>query len=114
MKIQIQEYTAIQYHSLNTRTSPNLFIQTIQQLNDQQRQSVVEMGFGDISDLRATSLGDPPCKLAYWLVDNFDLRGCTLKLPNGMEIEITRRDVHVTLEFPMGDRGTDLEERESC
>ncbi|CAH9105280.1 unnamed protein product [Cuscuta epithymum] len=91
----------VQYHSLYTRSSPNVVMNAISKLSHKQREQVREVGFGALLDLGIREL---PSKLGYWIVDNFDPISCSLKLGKGRKIHITEEDVELVLGFPRGDK----------
>nr|GMD42261.1 uncharacterized protein LOC109154771 [Ipomoea batatas]GMD46929.1 uncharacterized protein LOC109154771 [Ipomoea batatas] len=68
-------------------------------LTDAQSQSLREMGF---DHLREQQISRVPGKLAWWLLNNFDARSCSLRVHDGKELHITEEDVALTLGFPRG------------
>nr|GMC50860.1 uncharacterized protein LOC109154771 [Ipomoea batatas] len=71
----------------------------LQNLTDAQSQSLREMGF---DHLREHQISRVPGKLAWWLLNNFDARSCSLRVHDGKELHITEEDVALTLGFPRG------------
>ncbi|XP_031114080.1 uncharacterized protein LOC116017606 [Ipomoea triloba] len=57
------------------------------------------MGF---DHLREQQISRVPGKLAWWLLNNFDARSCSLRVQDGKELHITEEDVALTLGFPRG------------
>nr|GMD63636.1 uncharacterized protein LOC109154771 [Ipomoea batatas] len=53
------------------------------------------MGF---DHLREQQISRVPKKLAWWLLNNFDARSCSLRVQDGKELHITEEDVSLTLE----------------
>ena len=64
-----------------------------------QRQNLIDMGFGDVLEFKISRI---PTRLAFWLLEKFDEKTCTLNLP-GRVIKITRELVRQLLGVPMGE-----------
>nr|GMD60403.1 uncharacterized protein LOC109155335 [Ipomoea batatas] len=73
--------------------------QHLKKLNDAQSQSLRDMGF---DHLREQQISRVPRKLAWWLLNNFDARSCSLRVQDGKELHITEEDVALTPGFPRG------------
>nr|GMC80440.1 rac-like GTP-binding protein 5 [Ipomoea batatas] len=93
------EYSDATYPSLSTRATPYQLTKHLQNLTDAQYQSLREMGF---DHLREHQISRVPGKLAWWLLNNFDARSCSLRVHDGKELHITEEDVALTLGFPRG------------
>nr|GLL37358.1 uncharacterized protein LOC109155335 [Ipomoea trifida] len=93
------EYSDATYPSLSTRATPYQLTKHLQNLTDAQSQSLREMGF---DHLREQQISRVPGKLAWWLLNNFDARSCSLRVHDGKELHITEEDVALTLGFPRG------------
>nr|GLL41965.1 uncharacterized protein LOC109191529 [Ipomoea trifida] len=93
------EYSDATYPSLSTRATPYQLTKHLQNLTDAQSQSLREMGF---DHLREHQISRVPGKLAWWLLNNFDARSCSLRVHDGKELHITEEDVALTLGFPRG------------
>lgn len=83
---------------LKTRMSPAQFQKLIENLTDQQKNAVRDIGFGSLLQLQVTC-GDN--KLSTYLVQNFDVYRCALKLEDE-EMLLTEDDVDSTLGLPHG------------
>nr|GMC80060.1 ulp1 protease family, C-terminal catalytic domain-containing protein [Ipomoea batatas] len=93
------EYSDATYSSLSTRATPYQLTKHLQKLNDAQSQSLRDMGF---DHLREQQISRVPGKLAWWLLNNFDARSCSLRVQDGKKLHITEEDVALTLGFPRG------------
>nr|GLL17232.1 hypothetical protein CTI12_AA434990 [Ipomoea trifida] len=71
------EYSNATYPSLSTRATPYQLTQHLKKLNDAQSQSLRDMGF---DHLREQQISRVPRKLAWWLLNNFDARSCSLRV----------------------------------
>ncbi|XP_057775144.1 uncharacterized protein LOC130994125 [Salvia miltiorrhiza] len=87
------------FPSLNTRTTPASFHDSLRKLNDAQKQAVIDIGFGSILNLKVKKL---PARLAFWILENFDERSCELELAGGIKVQITEDDVYRVYGFPKG------------
>nr|GLL21544.1 uncharacterized protein LOC109154771 [Ipomoea trifida] len=94
------EYSDATYPSLSTRATPYQLTKHLQNLTDAQSQSLREMGFDHL--IREHQISRVPGKLAWWLLNNFDARSCSLRVHDGKELHITEEDVALTLGFPRG------------
>ncbi|XP_057803571.1 uncharacterized protein LOC131018895 [Salvia miltiorrhiza] len=94
-----QEEEPVKFPSLYTRTTPSSFYDALQQLNDDQKKAVHDIGFGSILSLQVKKL---PCRLAYWILEKFDERRCELELDGGSRVKITEDDVYRVYGFPKG------------
>ncbi|VFQ87214.1 unnamed protein product [Cuscuta campestris] len=93
------ELNKIGVKSIKTRMSPKTITELLKNLSEEQKEDVREMGFGSLLQLDITHL---PLQLGYWLVENFDTRSVSLKLPSKKEIHIDETSIHSTIGFPMG------------
>ncbi|VFQ62716.1 unnamed protein product [Cuscuta campestris] len=94
-----EELNKIGVKSIKTRMSPKTIIELLKNLSEEQKEDVREMGFGRLLQLDISHL---PLQLGYWLVENFDTRNVSLKLPSKKEIHINETSIHSTIGFPMG------------
>ncbi|KAJ0615455.1 hypothetical protein HanIR_Chr02g0074301 [Helianthus annuus] len=78
-------------------------------LNEEQRQTVKEIGFGSIFGYKVTCV---PTALANWLVSNYDPDTCVLNVGGGRLVEITSELVKRVFGLPMGP--TDLVEKKKA
>nr|GLL42191.1 uncharacterized protein LOC109191529 [Ipomoea trifida] len=85
--------------SLRIRALPKILTKAVEQLSPTQRQTVKDIGLGRLLDLQITNL---PRQMWQWLVENFDIRSCTLQLQNRQTIHITTDDVAAVLGLPKG------------
>lgn len=86
------------YPSIRTRTSPKTLFTAIQSLNDSQKKSVIEMGFGSLLSMKLDGI---PAKLGFFVVDNFNPESMEIILKKGV-IKIIKEDVHDAIGVPMG------------
>ncbi|KAH6770400.1 hypothetical protein C2S52_015203 [Perilla frutescens var. hirtella] len=70
-------------------------------MNDAQRQSVREMGFGDLLHL---DISDVPPKIAYWILDNFDVKRGKIVFEGDRRVHVNENDVQLIFGFPKGPR----------
>ncbi|CAA0831252.1 Unknown protein [Striga hermonthica] len=85
--------------SINTRSSPAIFVKVVSGLTDDQKQAVRDMGFGRLLELTITMT---PAKMGHWLVENFNHMDRKLKLYGGEKIHVKEDDVYVVLGLPRG------------
>ncbi|KAL6511267.1 hypothetical protein OROHE_020491 [Orobanche hederae] len=83
------------------RTNPQVLVNTIEKLNDIQKQEIIDMGFGHILLL---SIKEVPSMLGYWVLDNFNPITCEIKLQGGRRLHIDDNDVHRAFGLPKGKR----------
>ncbi|XP_057789729.1 uncharacterized protein LOC131006583 [Salvia miltiorrhiza] len=84
---------------LHTRTTPSSFSSTMSKLNQNQKNAVIEMGFGHLLELNVRAL---PTKMAYWLLENFDHETGNLVIDDNVQIKVTEDDVYRVFGFPRG------------
>ncbi|CAH9053472.1 unnamed protein product [Cuscuta europaea] len=84
---------------LQTRSSPRLLVRAIKAMNNAQKKAVQEIGFGGLLNLEISQL---PSKMAFWVVENFNPRNCTLRLQEGHNVHISDEDVARVFGLPMG------------
>lgn len=84
--------------SIRIRTSPKTLHSAIRSLNVYQRQSVLEMGFGNLLDMNVDGI---PSKLGFYVVDNFDPERMVIETKNGL-IHISKEAVHDMIGAPIG------------
>ncbi|CAH9108587.1 unnamed protein product [Cuscuta epithymum] len=82
-----------------SRMSPRSLTEVITSLSEEQKEEVVDMGFGPILHLKIKQL---PMQLAYWVVDRFDSRSVSLHLPKNEKLRVTEDAIHYTMGFPKG------------
>ncbi|KAL3621813.1 hypothetical protein CASFOL_034299 [Castilleja foliolosa] len=58
------------------------------------------MGFGGLLEF---NIAETPSTLGYWLLENFDLMACVVKLEEGRELRVEAYDVTHVLGIPNGD-----------
>ncbi|KAH6824650.1 hypothetical protein C2S53_014010 [Perilla frutescens var. hirtella] len=90
-----------EYSNLKNRTSPGALTDAIKLMNDAQRQSVREMGFGDLLHL---DISDVPLKIAYWILDNFDVKRGEIVFEGDRRVHVNENDVRLIFGFPKGPR----------
>ncbi|XP_057810730.1 uncharacterized protein LOC131025129 [Salvia miltiorrhiza] len=86
---------------LKTRTTTSTFFKKLTVLNDAQKDAVRSIGFGHILEFKVNRV---PSKLAYWVLDRFNHRSCTLELDVLTKIEIEEDDVYRVYGFPKGNK----------
>lgn len=86
------------YGRIYTTSRPIELKNALEELNQAQCDSVIEMGFGDCWSCRLLT----PSRLGFWLVNNFDPRSRTLTPPRGDAICISAKDVALMMGFLMG------------
>lgn len=89
---------------MKTRVTPNHLVDAIRYFNDNQAETVREMGFESLLSMKFDLL---TCKLGHHIVDNLDDHKLIIRTKYG-EIELTRVLVHQLLGIPLG--GKDLNE----
>ncbi|KAK1388407.1 hypothetical protein POM88_016585 [Heracleum sosnowskyi] len=92
------------------RTSPNTFANTVRALSDEQKQWVVDVGFGSILSFSLTKF---PLKLAYNVVWSYNMDDFEMDLLAG-KIPITEDDVHEVLGLPQGPRRIQIVKNEDA
>ena len=80
------------------KTSPAAMVECIQNLNEEQKEVVREMGFGGLLGMK---LVRAPTKLAKYLVEHLDDRSLVINTPGG-RIGITPELVHEVFGVPIG------------
>jgi len=90
---------AVTFPSMHTRALGKLLVDANQLLTAGQQRTVIAMGFGAMLTFQIT---DTPLRLGYWLLSNLDLQSMSLKLPNGLAIEVDEEAVEVVLGLPRG------------
>lgn len=66
-------------------------VEIIEKLNEKQKQSVRDIGFGGLLELKIKTI---PKAILPWLIDAFNERTGILKISKGKEFEITKDDVY--------------------
>ncbi|KAL4577531.1 hypothetical protein LXL04_013640 [Taraxacum kok-saghyz] len=84
--------------SLRTRLSPKKFYDVVASLNNEQKQSVREMGLGSLLKIATNGITG---KLARFVVNSFNPNDMKMHLPKGVVV-IIEQLVHDLLGFPMG------------
>lgn len=74
---------------MRTRCAPERVFKVIENLNENQRKAVEEIGFGGILSIKCTHLRRELCQ---WLVQNFNPYSCTLDV-YGKSFKVTHIDV---------------------
>ena len=83
---------------ISYRTSPGSLLSLILGFNNEQRDCVIEMGFGSLLDMKMT---DVPGALIYYVLDCFNEKTRKIEFPTG-DIDVTRESINQILGFPMG------------
>lgn len=86
------------YPCIRSRVSPNSLMTAIRSMNEEQKQAVIDIGFGSILNMKFEEI---PTRIGYFVVDNFDERTGKIKLKNG-SIHVTKQVIHDMLGVPMG------------
>ncbi|KAL3646700.1 hypothetical protein CASFOL_009244 [Castilleja foliolosa] len=77
--------------ALKSRNDAYQLVKALRDMNYRKRSVVTEMGFGLLFRLNAPK--ELPMKLCYWLIDNFELKTCELRLSNGSRLHVEHADV---------------------
>ena len=85
---------------LLVKRKPMYFVDAISRLNEEQINSVKELGFESVLHFKIDYI---PSRLALVLLKNFEENKCKIKLNNGKQIHITEEDVELVYGFPRGD-----------
>ncbi|KAI3749986.1 hypothetical protein L2E82_20610 [Cichorium intybus] len=93
-------------YGLRIKTSPSTMIEAIRSLNEDQREAVIEIGFGALLNMK---LGVSSAKLGHFVVANLDDKSLVIKTGKG-DIKLTKDVVHDILGLPNG--GTDIDDVE--
>ncbi|KAL3624904.1 hypothetical protein CASFOL_031572 [Castilleja foliolosa] len=96
--VENQEKSII-YPKLRYRNSPGVLGEAFSRMNQLQRASVDAMGYGRLEHMKIQEL---PITLAYWLLENFDVKSSVIKLQNGRELRIEDDDAEIVLGVPNG------------
>ena len=88
--------------------SPRSMYIVVKSLSPQQRQAVIDMGFGPFLQLKTNQL---PLKLGYFLVENFKPTKMSVKLKS-CHMKFSTKGVNKMLGLPM--TGVDLEHVDPC
>ncbi|XP_031096858.1 uncharacterized protein LOC116001099 [Ipomoea triloba] len=83
----------------NTRMSPKIVAEFVQQLTNEQKRAVEEIGFGGILHLQLTKSEGP---LMKYLIRQFDVYRSAIRLEGGELLLIEEDDVQRTLGIPQG------------
>lgn len=86
---------------IKTRSSPKSLKDALKDLSMEKKEAVRQMGFGSILELQIETI---PAKVAFWVVQHFCSKTCTIKLNRGKEIKITEELVHKVTGFPRGNK----------
>ena len=78
---------------LLVKRTPRFFVEVIKNINDKQRQSVKDIGFGHILIYNVDYL---PSILAYSLLKIFNSFSCSIKLADEKTISLTEDDVQLS------------------
>lgn len=96
-KIVIQDDRVIK--TLAGRRNTEFFVDMLENLNQNKKRAVQEIGFGALLNFNIRSF---PRALAYYLINNFDSTSSSIKLNSGESLFLDDEDVHITLGFPIG------------
>lgn len=97
-KVAAKKGTGVSDRVLCLKRGPTKFVEAIKSLNEEQQKAVEDMGFGSLLHFNLTFI---PAKLAYEILDNFDIDTCGVKFRRGI-LHIGDDDVHATLGLPNG------------
>ncbi|XP_057793089.1 uncharacterized protein LOC131009695 [Salvia miltiorrhiza] len=93
---------------LRTRTSPASLFKKISLMNEAQKQAVRDMGFGSVLQLGVRKL---PGKLAFWVVEHFDCKSCSIVVGGNQGIRVDEDDVYRVYGFPKGKKEIEIFKR---
>ncbi|XP_057805786.1 uncharacterized protein LOC131020534 [Salvia miltiorrhiza] len=93
---------------LRTRTSPASLFKKISLMNEAKKQAVRDMGFGSVLQLGVRKL---PGKLAFWVVEHFDCKSCSIVVGGNQGIRVDEDDVYRVYGFPKGKKEIEIFER---
>ncbi|KAG6401026.1 hypothetical protein SASPL_137871 [Salvia splendens] len=96
---------------LRIKRTTRFFQRILKSLNERQKTAVRQLGFGGLLDYDVASV---PGTLAYWLLEHFDHRRCSLMLPNGVEVVVGTKDAELIFGFPNGGITIDRCDRNTC
>lgn len=98
---RIQNDTYFEYtgKKILTRLAPSNLIKWYGQLNKAQEQSIIDMGFGSLLNLKVENI---PTSLAFWLLQNYNHQTNTINVADDVNVHITPELVHELIGIPMG------------
>ncbi|TVU12109.1 hypothetical protein EJB05_45736, partial [Eragrostis curvula] len=85
--------------SYSTRHSTKLFMTVVKKLSPEQRQSLVNVGFGKLLDI---SCSFTPKSLVSWIISQFDCSTRSLRFANGYSFHLNPYAVHKVFGVPIG------------
>ncbi|KAL3618586.1 hypothetical protein CASFOL_037668 [Castilleja foliolosa] len=99
MPVDENQAKSIIYPKLRYRNSPGVLGEAFSRMNKFQRASIAAMGFGRLEHMKIQEL---PITLSYWLLENFDIKSCVIKLQMGRELRLEDDDAEIVLGIPNG------------
>ncbi|KAL3620132.1 hypothetical protein CASFOL_035044 [Castilleja foliolosa] len=99
MPVDENQAESIIYPKLRYRNSPGVLGEAFSRMNKFQRASIAAMGYGRLEHMKIQEL---PIALSYWLLENFDIKSCVIKLQMGRELRLEDNDAEIVLGVPNG------------
>lgn len=82
---------------ITIRSSPCQLLKLVSKLDDNKKDAIREIGFGGLLEIQCHSM--PSCLLT-WLIQHFNPTQCHIQLGGGQILQVTARDVEITLGIP--------------
>lgn len=82
---------------ITIRSSPCQLLKLVSKLDDIKKEAIREIGFGGLLEIQCHSM--PSCLLT-WLIQHFNPSQCHIQLDGGQILQVTARDVEITLGIP--------------